>query len=163
VARCRRMLPVEELGCLLTVENCIQSMFSGSAALPFPDVTGWTRMEIMGSKAGQCSAISRFKCRRNKRDLTEFSQTVRLPAAAPRGLLERRAGHRQIRNRLFGPIMKRENPIGLYNKGYSGFGSDAEVAVRRSTYGEDIGQSSWMTADEWLRFADQLRVVSASE
>src|SRR5215467_13255373 len=59
--------------------------------------------------------------------------------------------------------MKRENPVNLYNNVYSSFGSDAEVAVRRQTYGEDIGQSSWMTADEWLRFADQLRVTATSE
>jgi len=59
--------------------------------------------------------------------------------------------------------MKRENPIDLYNNVYSGFGSDAEVAVRRQTYGEDIGQSSWMTATEWLWFADQLEVTAASE
>src|SRR5215468_1255926 len=58
--------------------------------------------------------------------------------------------------------MKRENPVDLYNNVYSGFGSDAEVAVRRQTYGEDIGQSSWMTATEWLRFADQLGVTAAS-
>src|SRR5262249_27416073 len=59
--------------------------------------------------------------------------------------------------------MKRANPVDLYNNVYSGFGSDAETAVRRRTYGEDIGQSSWMTASEWLRFADQLGVTSTSE
>jgi len=59
--------------------------------------------------------------------------------------------------------MKRETPVDLYNNVYSGFGSDEEIAVRRQTYGEDIGQSSWMTASEWLRFADQLGVTAASE
>src|SRR5262245_34667627 len=59
--------------------------------------------------------------------------------------------------------MKRENPVDLYNNVYSGFGSDAELAVRRQAYGEDIGQSSWMTASEWLRFADQLAVTAASK
>ena len=53
--------------------------------------------------------------------------------------------------------------VDLYNNVYSGFGSDAEVAVRRQTYGEDIGQSSWMTASEWLGFADQLGATEASE
>src|SRR5215510_5327949 len=67
---------------------------------------------------------------------------------------------RRNRTRVF---MKRENPVDLYNNVYSGFGNDAEVAVRRQTYGEDIGQSSWMTASEWLRFADQLEVTAASE
>jgi SAM-dependent methyltransferase len=59
--------------------------------------------------------------------------------------------------------MKRENPVDLYNNVYSGFASDAEAAVRRQTYGEDIGQSSWMTATEWLGFADLLLVTDASE
>ena|ERR1041385_554276 len=59
--------------------------------------------------------------------------------------------------------MKRENPVNLYDNVYSAFGSDAEAAVRRQTYGEDIGQSSWMTASEWLGFADQLGVTEASE
>ena len=59
--------------------------------------------------------------------------------------------------------MKRENPVDLYNNVYSGFGSDVEASVRRQTYGEDIGQSSWMTAKEWLGFADQLGVTAASE
>src|SRR5262249_62282211 len=59
--------------------------------------------------------------------------------------------------------MKRDNPVDLYNNVYSSFGSDAEAAVRRQTYGEDIGQSSWMTASEWLGFADLLGVTDASE
>jgi SAM-dependent methyltransferase len=59
--------------------------------------------------------------------------------------------------------VKHENPVDLYNNVYSGFGTDAEAAVRLQTYGEDIGQSSWMTASEWLRFADQLGVTAASE
>src|SRR5262245_7537625 len=59
--------------------------------------------------------------------------------------------------------MKRENPVDLYNNVYSDFASDAEAAVRHQTYGEDIGQSSWMTAGEWLRFADQLGVTAASK
>jgi SAM-dependent methyltransferase len=52
--------------------------------------------------------------------------------------------------------------VDLYNNVYGAFGSDAEAAVRRATYGEDIGQSSWMTAAAWLRFADQLQVTAAS-
>src|SRR5215813_14391758 len=54
------------------------------------------------------------------------------------------------------------NPVDLYNNVYSGFASDAETAVRRQTYGEDIGQSSWMTASEWLGFADLLGVTDGS-
>jgi SAM-dependent methyltransferase len=50
------------------------------------------------------------------------------------------------------------HPVDLYDNVYGDFASEAEAAVRRATYGEDIGQSSWMTAAEWLRFADQLQV-----
>jgi SAM-dependent methyltransferase len=47
-------------------------------------------------------------------------------------------------------------PVDLYNNVYGDFGSRAEAEVRRRAFGEDIGQSSWMTASEWLRFADQV-------
>jgi len=49
-------------------------------------------------------------------------------------------------------------PVDLYDNVYSDFGSRAEAAVRRQAFGEDIGQSSWMSAAEWLRFADLARV-----
>ena len=35
-----------------------------------------------------------------------------------------------------------------------------ESEVRRETYGEDLGQSSWLTASEWLGFADQLGIAA---
>ena len=47
-------------------------------------------------------------------------------------------------------------PVNLYDNVYGDFASEAELAVRRETYGEDLGQSSWLTADEWLGFADQV-------
>lgn len=50
------------------------------------------------------------------------------------------------------------NAVDLYNNVYGDYESDAAAAVRRATYGEDIGQSSWMTAAEWLGFADRLQV-----
>jgi SAM-dependent methyltransferase len=52
--------------------------------------------------------------------------------------------------------------VDLYNNAYGDFASEVEAAVRREAYGEDIGQSSWMTAAEWLRFADQLLVSAES-
>src|SRR5215212_1205337 len=55
------------------------------------------------------------------------------------------------------------SPIDLYDNVYTNFTSNAEAAVRRETYGEDLGQSSWLTADEWLGFADQLGVGASSE
>ena len=54
------------------------------------------------------------------------------------------------------------NPVNLYDNVYSDYASDAEAAVRRATYGEDIGQSSWMTAVSWLGFADKLQVRAES-
>jgi cyclopropane fatty-acyl-phospholipid synthase-like methyltransferase len=50
------------------------------------------------------------------------------------------------------------NSVDLYDNVYGDFGSDAEGAVRLAAYGEDIGQSSWMTAAAWLGFADRLQV-----
>ena len=52
--------------------------------------------------------------------------------------------------------------VNLYDNVYGDFGSAAEAAVRQETYGEDIGQSSWMTVAEWRRFADQLQVGADS-
>jgi len=43
------------------------------------------------------------------------------------------------------------------------FAGDAELAVRRETYGEDLGQSSWLTAQEWLQFANQLGVTAVTD
>src|SRR5262245_45982673 len=48
--------------------------------------------------------------------------------------------------------------VDLYDNVYADFGSRAEAAVRRQAFGEDIGQSSWLTAAEWLRFADLAHV-----
>lgn len=53
-------------------------------------------------------------------------------------------------------------PVNLYDHAYGDFGSAAEAAVRRETYGEDLGQSSWTTATEWLGFADQLGIGPTS-
>ncbi len=56
-----------------------------------------------------------------------------------------------------------DHPIDLYDNVYGDFASSAEVAVRRETYGEDLGQSSWLTADEWLGFADDLGIGAGSD
>jgi SAM-dependent methyltransferase len=53
-------------------------------------------------------------------------------------------------------------PVDLYNNIYADFASDAEAAVRRDAFGDDIGQSSWMTAADWLRFADAVGAGPAS-
>jgi SAM-dependent methyltransferase len=46
-----------------------------------------------------------------------------------------------------------EHDVDLYNNVYADFESRAEAEVRRQAFGEDIGQSSWLTAADWLRFA----------
>lgn len=45
------------------------------------------------------------------------------------------------------------SPVDLYNNVYGDFASEAEASVRKAAYGEDLGQSSWLTGDEWLTFA----------
>jgi SAM-dependent methyltransferase len=55
------------------------------------------------------------------------------------------------------------NAVHLYDHVYADFASAAEATVRRETYGEDMGQSSWLTAPEWLGFADQLAIGAGSE
>src|SRR5215470_2748471 len=42
--------------------------------------------------------------------------------------------------------------VDLYESAYKNFTSHAFEQVRRDTYGEDFGQSSWVTADEYRRF-----------
>ena len=42
--------------------------------------------------------------------------------------------------------------VDLYGTAYSNFATQALEQVRRDTYGEDFGQSSWVTADEYRRF-----------
>ena len=53
--------------------------------------------------------------------------------------------------------------VDLYNHAYGEYTSAAETAVRRETYDQDIGQTSWITASEWLHFADELGVREDSE
>ena len=55
-----------------------------------------------------------------------------------------------------------QGSVDLYNHSYGRFSSAAEEAVRLETYGEDIGQSSWMTAEEWLHVADEAAVRPGS-
>jgi SAM-dependent methyltransferase len=52
--------------------------------------------------------------------------------------------------------------VDLYDSAYTHFARPAEAAVRAETYGEDIGQSSWMTADEWRSFFPLLALTATS-
>lgn len=47
-----------------------------------------------------------------------------------------------------------DEPVPLYASAYAGYGIREQV--RQLTYGDDVGQSGWVTADELDRFADWL-------
>ena len=44
------------------------------------------------------------------------------------------------------------NQVDLYNSTYGNFQAQVLTEIRRETYGEDIGQSSWITTDEYDNF-----------
>jgi SAM-dependent methyltransferase len=50
--------------------------------------------------------------------------------------------------------------VPLYSSAYAGFG--VREQVRHATYGDDVGQSGWVTADELERFADWLELGADS-
>jgi cyclopropane fatty-acyl-phospholipid synthase-like methyltransferase len=50
-----------------------------------------------------------------------------------------------------------------YSAHYRQFGDDVHAQVRRDAFGEDIGQNSWLTADELARFASLLGLHPSSE
>jgi SAM-dependent methyltransferase len=52
--------------------------------------------------------------------------------------------------------------VDLYNNVYGDFTSAAEAAVRQAAFGEDIGQSSWITAQDWLEYAERVNVREGS-
>ena len=53
--------------------------------------------------------------------------------------------------------------VDLYNTYYDKFAEEAQRAVRLETYREDIGQSSWMTADELRHFIKLLEIDNRSK
>jgi len=52
--------------------------------------------------------------------------------------------------------------VNLYDTTYGDFETIARQQVRRETYGEDVGQNSWLTADELRQFAGWLGLNSRS-
>lgn len=56
----------------------------------------------------------------------------------------------------------RRKPVELYDTSYGEFGTAAQEAVRRGAFGEDIGQNSWLTADEWRRDLARLELTADS-
>src|ERR1700722_8310107 len=54
------------------------------------------------------------------------------------------------------------NPIDLYDSAYGNYAADVYRQVRLATYGEDLGQSSWVTNEESRAIAHTLQLSSAS-
>src|SRR5512147_3123670 len=50
------------------------------------------------------------------------------------------------------------NKVDLYYSTYGNFREDVLAQVRRETYGEDIGQNSWITTDEYDNFYSWLKL-----
>jgi ubiquinone/menaquinone biosynthesis C-methylase UbiE len=50
----------------------------------------------------------------------------------------------------------------FYDRTYGGFELGARERVRRDTYDEDLGQNSWLTAEEWRTFAAWLGIADGS-
>jgi SAM-dependent methyltransferase len=57
--------------------------------------------------------------------------------------------------------MDMTEPVGLYDASYQGF--EVREHVRRETYGEDLGQTSWLTADELRTFVGWLELRAGAE
>ena len=53
--------------------------------------------------------------------------------------------------------------VDLYDSVYGNFATAVLEQVRRKAFGEDIGQNSWLTADEYLRFFEWLGLQSTSK
>lgn len=58
---------------------------------------------------------------------------------------------------------KTKSGIGHYDANYGNFQSDLYAEIRREAFGDDIGQSSWLTADEQDRFIDSLALTSGKK
>jgi len=54
------------------------------------------------------------------------------------------------------------DPVDLYDTTYGSFETVAREQVRRETYGEDLGQNSWLTAEELRRFLGWLDLAPSS-
>jgi ubiquinone/menaquinone biosynthesis C-methylase UbiE len=53
--------------------------------------------------------------------------------------------------------------VPFYDRTYGRFQLGAREQVRRETYGEDLGQNSWLTVEEWRTFAGWLGMVEGSQ
>jgi len=53
--------------------------------------------------------------------------------------------------------------VDLYNTSYDHYAAEVERQVRVETYGEDIGQTGWMTTEEFSRFLRLLKLGADSD
>ena len=51
--------------------------------------------------------------------------------------------------------------VDFYDSNYGNFESDLLAEIRRETFGEDLGQSSWLTIDEYDKLCGWLKVESS--
>jgi SAM-dependent methyltransferase len=65
---------------------------------------------------------------------------------------------------LASEAMGAESPegTGYYDEAYTRSSEELYAAIRREAFGEDIGQFSWLTADEYAMFADRLAIDARS-
>jgi SAM-dependent methyltransferase len=52
--------------------------------------------------------------------------------------------------------------VDFFYNSYANFSGNVLAAVRAETFGRDIGQNSWLTAEEYDRFIDWLAITSSS-
>jgi SAM-dependent methyltransferase len=55
-----------------------------------------------------------------------------------------------------------DQPVDLFYNTYANFNEQVLAAVRGETFGQDIGQNSWLTAEEFERFVGWLDVCAGS-
>jgi 2-polyprenyl-3-methyl-5-hydroxy-6-metoxy-1,4-benzoquinol methylase len=58
---------------------------------------------------------------------------------------------------------KPKSNTGHYDANYGNFESELYAEIRREAYGQDIGQNSWLTADEQDRFIQWLALSSGKK
>jgi SAM-dependent methyltransferase len=69
--------------------------------------------------------------------------------------------------RHFGPVDRKKEATmsqrsNFYNLTYGNFANPILTEIRQETFGEDIGQNSWLTADEYRQFLSWLELDSES-
>lgn len=52
--------------------------------------------------------------------------------------------------------------VDLFYNTYANFSDRIHTAIRQETYGQDIGQNSWVTADEYDRYIEGLKLTAGS-